>query len=131
MSIAWDGYEDHQRLVDDPTAYPQLLKDFGKCSAGEYTLLHVPASGDPTKIFAAPVTEITRVTVKGQGGGPELHQLFTNWAESARNAPLAKEYQPFVFGQTLEKADVYYMLSGWATKDVSPYIIFIHVTPVI
>jgi hypothetical protein len=70
------------------------------------------------------------VLVKGPGGGPELHQLFADWAEAARDAPLAKEYQPFVFGQTLEKADVYFMLGGWASKDVSPFTIFICVVSV-
>jgi hypothetical protein len=110
--------------MDDTARFSQVLEDFGKCCDGEATQYHVPSSDDTTMVFTAPVTEIARVLVKGPGGEPWLHQLFADWAEAATCASLAKEYQPFIFGQSLEKSDVYFMLGGWATKDVRLPVIF-------
>jgi hypothetical protein len=129
LSIAWDAQEDHQRLIDDHIVYPKLLEAFNQCYSEEFTMFHVPASGDTAQVFSAPVTELTMVLSRGQGGGPELQQLFVNWAEAARTAHLAKEYQPFVFGQTNENANIHFMIGGWATKDASPETTLVYIFP--
>ncbi|XP_006462568.1 hypothetical protein AGABI2DRAFT_193688 [Agaricus bisporus var. bisporus H97] len=117
--VTWDSRADHKRLEEDAPVYEQLLKDFTKCADGAagFNVFHIVSSDDPTMVFKAPVTEIAQVQVKGDGSSPVLKQLFLNWAEATRNAPSAKEYQPFVCGQSLEKTDIHYMIGGWATKD--------------
>jgi hypothetical protein len=113
----WDTFDDHKRLMNDEV-YPQVREKLGKCMGGEKEMRHVLFSDNTRIALTSPVTEIANLWLKDGVDKLEFENHMKSFIDHSLHAPLARDHQPFVFGETKESPGAYFFVGGWTTKQV-------------
>ncbi|KAI0668495.1 hypothetical protein C8Q78DRAFT_262739 [Trametes maxima] len=119
LAIAWDTFEDHDRLMNDKGEYPRLgasTESFFE-PGGKGTMFHIRSTSEPWKALEAPVTEIAVFTLKDGHSKGELEQTVDAIAKrlDALGEPAGETLASW--GPTVEKDNVVALFVGWQSVE--------------
>ncbi|KAI0648295.1 hypothetical protein C8Q79DRAFT_905382 [Trametes meyenii] len=119
LAIAWDTFEDHERLMNDKEEYPRLgaTTEVYFVPGAKGTMFHVRSTSEPWKALEAPVTELAVFTLKDGHSKSELEQTVD--AISKRLDVLGEPAGETLasWGPTVEKDDVFALFVGWQSVE--------------
>ena len=114
---AWEKYEHHKKLIDDPVEYPIIMAKLKPAiGRGKFLMSHVQFNDDATDALTAPVTEIVGIAIKDGHVKQELDDVLRTL--TTKIASEAGSILPAVWGPTIEDANRFWLIIGWQSVKV-------------
>jgi hypothetical protein len=113
IAPVWKTPEHHEKFLQD-SSYPTFLSTLAAAHSGPpLSVLHFDMTDDPAKGLTAPVTDLTYMTLKEGKTKADVEPFFANFAW------IADLGKGFHHGQCVEKPELFVVLMGWASVEVS------------
>jgi hypothetical protein len=113
IAPVWEKPEYHEKFLQD-SSYPTFLTTLAAAHSGPpLSVLHFDMTDDPAKGLTAPVTDLTYMTLKEGKTKADVEPFFANFAW------IADLSKGFHHGQCVEKPELFVVLMGWASVEVS------------